>query len=48
MYLLQVVVVDEIRSMLMNQSVERQSVAPTGGEVANVDVLVAGSFHLAP
>jgi hypothetical protein len=34
--------------MLVNDGVEGQTVAPGGGEVPDVDVVVAGGLHLAP
>jgi hypothetical protein len=39
---------NQIRSMSVNDCVERQTVAPRCREVTNIDVLVAGSFHLTP
>lgn len=34
--------------MLVNESVEGESVAPASGEVTDVDVGVAGGLHLTP
>lgn len=34
--------------MLVNESVECQTVTPARGEVTNIDVRISGSLHLAP
>lgn len=34
--------------MLVYNSVEGQSIAPRGGEVADIHVVVTGRFHLTP
>lgn len=39
---------DEVGPVLVDDGVEGQAVAPRGGEVAHVHVVVAGGLHLAP
>ena len=34
--------------MLVNESIEGESIAPAGREVAHVDVGIAGGLHLTP
>lgn len=41
-------VLNQVWPMFVNEGVEGQAVAPAAGEVANVDIFVAGSLHLAP
>ena len=41
-------IVDQVRSMLVNNGVERKSVSPGGGKVTDIDVVVARGLHLAP
>lgn len=38
----------QVRSVLVYDRVERETVTPRGGEVPYVDVVVTGSLHLAP
>lgn len=39
---------NQIRTMSVDDCVERQTVAPRCREIANVNVLISGSFHLTP
>ena len=44
----QFVKVYEVGTVLVNDGIESQSIAPRGGEIAHIHVVIAGSFHLAP
>ena len=42
------IILNEFWSMFMNYGVEGQTILPRSGEVSDVDVVIASSFHLAP
>ena len=44
----QFLVLDQVWPVLVDQCIEGQTIPPTRGEVANVNVSIAGSLHLAP
>jgi len=46
--LIELLVVDEVGPVLVDEGIESKAVAPAGGEVAHVDVLVVGGLDLAP